>query len=106
MSSRTQAAEAYVKALRTGEPSASQLASNYLADDVVLATAQGEVSGRDEVVKRITGQWPLTPVFQHAGFGAPEETSDSVKLDAELPPPDDQDVADWMRERTPAFPAE
>src|SRR5437667_312496 len=36
MSSRTQAAEAYIKALRTGEPSATQSASQYLADDVVL----------------------------------------------------------------------
>jgi hypothetical protein len=86
MSSRIQAAEAYIKALRTGEPSASQLASNYLADDVVLATAQGEVTGRDEVVKRITGQWPLTPVFQHAGFGAPQESGDTIRLDADFPP--------------------
>src|SRR3954453_11314860 len=53
MSSRTQAAEAYIKALRTGEPSATQAAGQYLADDVVLATAQGEVSGRTEVLKRI-----------------------------------------------------
>ena len=37
MSSRTQAAEAYVKALRTGEPSATQQASQYLADDIVLS---------------------------------------------------------------------
>jgi hypothetical protein len=86
MSSRTQAAEAYVKALRTGEPSATQLASQYLADDVVLATAQGEVSGRDEVVKRITGQWPLTPVFQLSGFGPPQESNGTLKLEGELPP--------------------
>jgi hypothetical protein len=86
MSSRTQAAEAYVKALRTGEPSATQQASQYLADDVVLATAQGEVSGRDDVLKRITGQWPLTPVFQHAGFSAPVEDNGTVKVEADFPP--------------------
>jgi hypothetical protein len=86
MSSRTQAAEAYIKALRTGEPSATQTASQFLADDVVLATAQGEVSGRAEVVKRITGQWPLTPVFQHAGFGTPEESNGSIKYEADFPP--------------------
>jgi hypothetical protein len=86
MSRRTQAAEAYVKALRTGEPSATQQASQYLAEDVVLATAQGEVSGHDNVLKRITGQWPLTPVFQHAGFSAPREEGDAVKVDAEFPP--------------------
>jgi hypothetical protein len=86
MSSRVQAAEAYIKALRTGEPSATQLASQYLADDVVLATGNDEIVGKDNVVKRITGQWPLTPVFQHAGFSAPQETDGEVKLEGELPP--------------------
>src|SRR5215212_9882424 len=86
MSTRVQAAEAYVKAMRTGEPSATQLASRYLADDVVLATAQGEVSGHDNVLQRITGQWPLTPVFQLAGFGPPREDGDRLRVDAEFPP--------------------
>jgi hypothetical protein len=86
MSARTQAAEAYVKALRTGEPSATQHASQYLAEDVVLVTAQGEVAGRNEVLKRITGQWPLTPVFQHAGFAAPREEDGTVKVEADFPP--------------------
>src|SRR4051794_1559580 len=86
MSSRTQAAEAYIKALRTGEPSATQTASQYLADDVVLVTANDEVTGRDNVVKRITGQWPLTPVFQHAGFSTPQETDGQIKMEGELPP--------------------
>jgi hypothetical protein len=86
MSSRTQAAEAYVKALRTGEPSATQQASQYLADDVVLATGQDEVSGHDNVLKRITGQWPLTSVFVHAGFSAPREETGQVKVAAEFPP--------------------
>jgi hypothetical protein len=87
MSSRTQAAEAYVKALRTGEPSATQQASQYLADDVVLATAgQDEIAGHDNVLKRITGQWPLTSVLVHAGFSAPREENGQVKIDAEVPP--------------------
>jgi hypothetical protein len=86
MSTRTQAAEAYVKALRTGESSAAQLASQYLADDVVLATGQDEISGHANVLKRITGQWPLTSVFQHAGFTAPREEDDTVRVEAEFPP--------------------
>src|SRR5216683_2179297 len=86
MSTRIQAAEAYLKALRTGEPSATQRASQYLADDVVLATGQDEISGHDNVLKRITGQWPLTPVFQHAGFSAPREENGQVKVEGELPP--------------------
>lgn len=86
MSSRTQAAEAYIKALRTGEPSATQAASQHLADDVVLATANDEIKGHDNVLRRITGQWPLTPVFQHAGFSAPQESDGRVKAEGELPP--------------------
>jgi hypothetical protein len=86
MSSRTQAAEAYIKALRTGEPSATQAASQYLADDVVLATGNDEITGHTNVLKRITGQWPLTPVFQHAVFSAPREQNGSVKAEGELPP--------------------
>jgi len=86
MSSRTQAAEAYIKALRTGEPTATQAASQYLADDVVLATGNDEITGHANVLKRITGQWPLTPVFQHAGFSAPQETNGQVKAEGELPP--------------------
>jgi hypothetical protein len=86
MSSRIQAAEAYIKALRTGEPSATQVASQFLADDVVLATGNDEIVGHANVLKRITGQWPLTPVFQHAGFSAPREEDGQVKTEGELPP--------------------
>lgn len=86
MSSRTQAAEAYIKALRTGEPSATQAASQYLADDVVLATANDEITGHANVLKRITGQWPQTPVFQHAGFGTPQESDGQIKAEGEIPP--------------------
>jgi len=86
MSTRIQAAEAYLKALRTGEPSATQRASQYLADDVVLATGQDEISGHDNVLKRITGQWPLTPVFQHAGFSAPREEDGTLTVEGEIPP--------------------
>ncbi len=86
MSSRTQAAEAYIKALRTGEPSATQAAGEHLADDVVLVTGNDEVKGHQNVLKRITGQWPLTPVFQHAGFSTPEESDGLVKTEGEVPP--------------------
>jgi len=86
MSSRTQAAEAYIKALRTGEPTATQAASQYLAEDVVVATGNDEITGHANVLKRITGQWPLTLVFQHAGFSAPQETNGQVKAEGELPP--------------------
>jgi hypothetical protein len=86
MSTRRRAAEAYVKALRTGELSAARYASQYLADDVVLVIGQDEIAGHDNVLKRITGQWPLTPVLQHAGFSAPREEDGKVRVEGEVPP--------------------
>src|SRR3954471_17622506 len=77
---RTSAAEAYVKALRTGEPSATALAAQGLADDVVLKTANEEITGRDKVAARITGQWPLTPVYVQGFWGAPVESGDQVSV--------------------------
>lgn len=83
---RILAAEAYVKALRTGEASAAQLAARYLADDVVLATGQDEIHGHANVLKRISGQWPLTPTLVHAGFSTPREEDGKVVALGELPP--------------------
>ena len=85
MSTRTQAAEAYIKALRTGEPSATDLAGQYLAEDVELSTGNDEISGRANVLQRLTGQWPLTPVFQHAGFTT-QESDGQITAEGELPP--------------------
>jgi hypothetical protein len=83
---RTQAAEAYVKALRTGEPSATRLAGESLASDVVLKTANDKIVGRDNVLARITGQWPLTPVYVQGFFGAPVVDGDRVSVSAEFGP--------------------
>src|SRR5579884_4085148 len=82
---RVQAAEAYVKALRTGESGAAQQAGRFMADTVVLAAGNDEVSGREQVLKRITGQWPLTPVYVHAGFSTPREEGNQVKVDGDFP---------------------
>jgi hypothetical protein len=83
---RTQAAEAYVKAMRTGEPSATSLAGQSLAEDVVLKTANEEISGRDKVLVRITGQWPLTPVYVQGYWSAPQADGDDLVVTAEFGP--------------------
>jgi len=81
---RTQAAEAYVKALRTGEPSATKLAGDSLAEDVVLKTANEEIAGRANVLARITGQWPLTPVYVQGYWSAPQPDGDDLVVNAEF----------------------
>jgi hypothetical protein len=83
---RTQAAEAYVKALRTGEPSATKAAGECLAEDVVLKAGNDEISGHAAVLARITGQWPQTPVFVQGYWSAPQEDGDRVVVSAEFGP--------------------
>jgi hypothetical protein len=83
---RVSAAEAYVKALRTGEGSAAARLSPWLADDVVLRSGQDEVSGHDAVLARVTGQWPLTPVLVHGGWSSPRLEGEQVLVSAEFGP--------------------
>jgi hypothetical protein len=81
---RVAAAEAYVKALRTGEASAVVRLSPLLAPDVVLRAGQDEVSGHDAVLARVTGQWPLTPVLVHGGWSSPRPEGEQVLVGAEF----------------------
>jgi hypothetical protein len=81
---RVTAAEAYVKALRTGEPSAVIRLSPMLAADVVLRAGQEEVAGHDAVLARVTGQWPLTPVLVHGGWSSPRVEGEQVLVSAEF----------------------
>ncbi len=81
---RVQAVEAYVQAMRTGEGAAAARASKYLAPDVVLSTGREEITGHDPVLGRITGQWPLTPVYLHGGWSAPHPDGDRLTVNAEF----------------------
>ena len=83
---KTQAAEAYVKAMRTGEPSATNLVSQCLAEDAVLKAGNDEIVGHDAVLARVTGQWPMTPVFVQGYWSAPQEEGDRVLVNAEFGP--------------------
>jgi general stress protein 26 len=88
---RIRAAEAYLLALRTGEPSATNNAARYLAKDVKLtgATVWGRqgatVEGFDDVLYRITGEWPNTPVYVKGFWSAPQAEGDKVKISATFP---------------------
>ncbi|HEY2596080.1 MAG TPA: hypothetical protein VGK33_19480, partial [Chloroflexota bacterium] len=90
MDNRLQAADAYVLALRTGEIPASKAASQYLAPDVVLTIGSGArkttVSGYDDVLARISGEWPNTPVFVRGFWSAARLDGDKARVDATFPP--------------------
>lgn len=86
MDRREQAVEAYVQALRTGEGSAARRLSGCLAPDVVLDTGREQVAGHEAVLARATGQWPLTPVYAHGGWSAPQPAGDGLSVRAEFGP--------------------
>src|SRR5438477_12035148 len=83
---RVEAAEAYVKALKTGEGSAAERAAKHLAPDVVLSAGQSEFKGYDAVLQRITGQWPNTPIYQYGGWTEPRQDGDRLAVHADFPP--------------------
>ena len=91
MTKRERAAEAYVTAMRTGESSAIEVVKPHLARDVKLngATVWGRqgatVEGYDDVLKRITGQWPNTPVYVKGYWSAPKTEGDQVKVTSTYP---------------------
>ena len=76
------AAEHYVQAMRTGEGSAARQATAFLADDVVLVAGGERVVGRAQVAGRITGQWPMTPVYYRATWSSPTLDDHTVRVEA------------------------
>jgi len=93
MNPRERAVEAYLKALRTGEASATVTAARYLAPDVVLDTVGAhmwgngheEFIGYDQTVNMITGIGVMTGVYRTAPWTNPTpDGADRVKVSAEI----------------------
>ncbi len=92
MHKRARAAEAYVKALRTGEASATAQAATHLASDVVLDTVGAHAwgngpesfSGYDAVVHMITGIGVMTGVYRTGAWEDPIVEGDRVRVTADL----------------------
>lgn len=82
MDRRARAAESYIQAMRTGEGSAAAQASPFLAENVALVAGADRVEGRAEVLKRITGQWPMTPVYYRAIWSSPIVDDHQVRVTA------------------------
>jgi len=84
MNPRVRAVEAYLKALRTGEASATETAARYLAPDVVLDTVGAhmwgngheEFVGYDQTVKMISGIGVMTGVYRTAPWTNPTPDGD------------------------------
>jgi len=88
-SNRIAAAEALLKSIRTGEHSASDALGSHLADAVVLeangpmpGAPTDKVSGRADVLRRLSGNWAVTMALRHARWSAPAAEGDTVKASA------------------------
>jgi Pyridoxamine 5'-phosphate oxidase len=68
--------------MRTGEGSAARQAAEFLAEDVVLIVGPDEIAGRTAVQQRITGQWPMTPVYYRATWSRPVVVDHQVTVEA------------------------
>jgi len=79
---QVRAVENYVQAMRTGEGSAARQAGHFLADDVVLVIGEEEIVGKTDVQERITGQWPMTPVYLRAAWTTPVVQDHTASVEA------------------------
>jgi hypothetical protein len=92
MDSRVRAAEAWVKALRTGEASATAAVAGLLAPDVVLDTVGAHAwgngpehfEGYDAVLQMVTGIGVMTGVYRTGAWAAPEVAGDQIRMTADL----------------------
>jgi Pyridoxamine 5'-phosphate oxidase len=92
MNVRVRAAEAYLKALRTGEASAAATAARYLSPDVVLDTVGAhmwgngheEFHGYDNVLPKITGIDVMTGIYRGAPWSEPIVENGTVTIGAEI----------------------
>jgi hypothetical protein len=93
MEARVRAIEAYLKALRTGEASATEAAARHLAPDVVLDTVGAhmwgngheEFVGYEQTLKMITGIGVMTGVYRTAPWTNPVPDGDGkLKVSAEM----------------------
>jgi hypothetical protein len=77
---RVIAAQAYVEALRTGDRAAAQAVAPHLAQDIVVRVGPRQFEGHAEALKRITGVWPLTPVYRKGSWGEPQVSGSGVRV--------------------------
>lgn len=92
MDPRVRAVEAYLKALRTGEASATVSAARHLAPDVVLTTVGAhmwgngpeEFTGYDHVVPMITGIGVMTGVYRTAPWSQPVVDDGKLSVSAQI----------------------
>jgi hypothetical protein len=85
LSKRRGAAEAVLRALRTGELLAARQATGHLAPEATFSTNGKAIVGRDAVADRLTGQWSFTPVMSQGLWSEPAALGDQVLVTGKFP---------------------
>lgn len=76
----------YIKSLRSGELSAARQIAPHIADNAVSRFNEDTYKGRDEVLARVTGRWPMTHILRRGGWSEAAEEDGRLVVTAEYPP--------------------
>jgi hypothetical protein len=76
----------YIKSLRTGEESAARQVAKHIADGAVARYGANAYQGRDAVLARMSGRWPMTNTLRRAGWSEPAAQDGRLVVTAEYPP--------------------
>ncbi len=83
---REKGVEAFVRAFRTGETTAAERAEAYIAPEIVFTIGGKTYNGRDAVLDRVTGIWPVYTVYRQGYWDDPEPDGEGLKVDTSFPP--------------------
>lgn len=84
---RLDGVDAYLKAVRTAERSATEWLSAHVADDVSLSSGSAEVLGKAAVLARLGSIYPFTPTLAALGVATPVVADDgTISVSGVMPP--------------------
>ncbi|MBV8593913.1 MAG: hypothetical protein JOZ27_06405 [Caulobacteraceae bacterium] len=81
---RLEAAEAFARALRTGEGSAVRAASFWLATDAIFDANGTAIRGLAAIIDRLGAKWPLSPALARGIWSRPREVGEAVEVTADF----------------------
>jgi len=84
---RLDGVDAYMKAIRTAERSATEWLGTHVADDVILVSGANEVQGKANLLERVGSIYPFTPTLAALGVSAPVIAGDgTITVNGVMPP--------------------
>jgi hypothetical protein len=85
MTTRVEAADAYVQGLRTGTVSAAARARRFLADDVVVTVGKQELRGVEAVQRDLETRLPRQPTYERGQWSYPTPDGEDLVVTGRFP---------------------